>query len=327
MSHVVAIALIALLAATFAVAWLARGRAAQLMLDEPNSRSLHNKPIPRTGGIGMLFGIAASWLAVEPLLPLAWWVAATLIIGISLADDLLGLRAGLRLFAHLVAASLAALSLLPPDTAPWLIAMVILGIGWMANLYNFMDGSDGLAGGMALIGFSAYAGAAWISGSTQFALLNVGIACAAGGFLFHNFHPARIFMGDTGAVTLGFLAATFGLLGWQQADWTWWFPLLVFSPFIADASLTLARRAMAGARVWEAHRDHYYQRLVLIGFGHRSTALAEYALMLVSAATALWALTQKSGTQWIVLAGTIIFYLTIAGAISRFWRRRNSHAV
>lgn len=322
MPHAVVIALIAFLVSASAVAWLARGRAAQLALDEPNARSLHTAPIPRSGGMGLLLGIATAWIIIAPKLSWIWWLALALIIMVSLVDDLRGLHAGARFGAHLLAAALAAFALLPVDAAPWLIAVVILGIGWISNLYNFMDGSDGLAGGMTLIGFGAYAGAAWFAGSTQFALLNLAVALAAGGFLLHNFHPARIFMGDTGAVTLGFLAATLGLIGWLQRDWAWWFPLLVFSPFIADASMTLARRGLSGARVWEAHRDHYYQRLVRLGLGHRGTALAEYALMLACAGAALWALTQQTSTQLLVLAATAALYLALAAVISRAWQRR-----
>ncbi len=320
MSHAVVIALIAFLVAASAVAWLARGRPAQLALDEPNTRSLHTAPIPRSGGLGLLLGIAVSWIIIAPKLSWAWWLALALIIVVSLIDDLRGLHAGVRLGAHLLAATFAALVLLPADTAPWLAVAVILGIGWMSNLYNFMDGSDGLAGGMTLIGFGAYAAASWLAGSTQFALLNLAVALAAGGFLLHNFHPARIFMGDAGAVTLGFLAATLGLTGWLQRDWAWWFPLLVFSPFIADASITLARRGISGARVWEAHRDHYYQRLVQLGLGHRGTALAEYALMLVCAAAALWALTQQAPIQLWVLAIAGGLYVVIIAVIERAWR-------
>ena len=322
MSHAIVIALTSFLVSASVVAWLARGRAAQLALDEPNARSLHTTPVPRTGGLGLLLGIAVSWIVIAPKLSWGWWLALALIIAVSLADDLRGLHAGARLAAHLLAATLAALILLPTDTDPWLAAAIILGIGWMCNLYNFMDGSDGLAGGMALIGFGTYAAAAWFAGSTHFALVNLAIALAAGGFLLHNFHPARIFMGDAGAVTLGFLAATLGLTGWLQRDWAWWFPLLVFSPFIADASITLARRGVSGARVWEAHRDHYYQRLVLLGLGHRGTALAEYALMLACAATALWALTQQPVTQWLVLGAAASLYLALAMVISRAWQRR-----
>lgn len=314
------IVLIAFTIAALAVGWLARSRAARLALDEPNARSLHTVPVPRTGGIGLLTGIAAGWLLAGVHWPWVFWSAIALIIAISLLDDLRGLSAAVRFPVHLLAASLAVLALLP-EAGGLTIAIAVLLVAWMCNLYNFMDGSDGLAGGMACSGFLFYAIAAAAAGSTQFALLNLAVAAAAAGFLVHNFHPARIFLGDAGAVTLGFLAATLGLIGWRQQDWTWWFPLLVFSPFIVDASVTLARRVLSGARFWEAHRDHYYQRLVRLGIGHRRTALLEYTLMGSSGAVALWAMTLNGVAQYGVLAAVAVVYLVLLVLIESAWRR------
>lgn len=282
--------------------------------------------MPRTGGIGLLLGITAAWTVVGPHLPWPFWGALVLLIGISLLDDLCSLSAIVRFVAHLLAAALCAPALLDDQSSLLLLVSVALAIGWMCNLYNFMDGSDGLAGGMAVSGFLTYAAAACLSGNAQFALLNLAIAAAAAGFLLHNFHPARIFLGDAGAVPLGFLAAAFGIIGWQQGDWIWWFPLLVFSPFIADASITLTRRALSRERIWEAHRDHYYQRLVRLGLGHRGTALAEYALMLTCSVAALWALPQKTSIQLPLLAVTVALYLALAALIDRAWKRRNPDA-
>jgi len=321
------IALIAFTIAALAVGWLARSRAARLALDEPNARSLHTVPVPRTGGIGLLLGVAAGWAVVGPRLPWPFWAAAALLIAISLLDDLRGLSAVVRLAAHLLAAALAAVALIPAPGALPVIIIAVLAIGWMCNLYNFMDGSDGLAGGMAVSGFLFFAIAAALAGSTQFALLNLAVAAAAAGFLIYNFHPARIFLGDAGAVPLGFLATTFGLIGWLQHDWTWWFPVLVFSPFIVDASVTLARRLMSGARIWEAHRDHYYQRLVLLGLGHRGTAAAEYILMAVCGAAALWGMTLAANAQYALLAVFGVVYLALIIGVERAWQtRRTPHA-
>lgn len=314
------IALIAFAVAVLAVGWLARSRVARIALDEPNARSLHTVPVPRTGGIGLLTGIAAGWLLVGVHWPWAFWIALALIVAVSLLDDLRGLSAAVRLTVHLLASALAVLTLLP-EANGLTVAIVVLLVAWMCNLYNFMDGSDGLAGGMACSGFLCYAVAAAFAGSTQFALLNLAIAAAAAGFLVHNFHPARIFLGDTGSVPLGFLAATLGLTGWQQRDWIWWFPLLVFAPFIVDASVTLARRLLSGARVWEAHRDHYYQRLVRLGIGHRRTALLEYVLMAGSGALALWAMTLRDAMQYGVLAAITAVYLVLLVLIERAWHR------
>jgi len=323
----IAISIISFVVAALAVGWLARGRAARLALDEPNARSLHATAVPRSGGIGLLLGIAAGWAYAAPLLPWGFWAALVLLIAVSLLDDLRGLSAALRLAAHLLAAALAAPALLGMQESLLLLALAVLAIGWMCNLYNFMDGADGLAGGMAVCGFLAYATAAWLAGSMQFALLNLAIAAAAAGFLLHNFHPARIFLGDAGAVPLGFLAAAFGIIGWTQHDWTWWFPLLVFSPFIVDASVTLARRLLSGLRIWEAHRDHYYQRLVLLGLGHRGTAFAEYALMAACGLAALWVMTFTTTLQYAALAAAGVLYVALIIVIERAWRAQRAARV
>lgn len=301
--------------------WLARSRFSRVALDHPNRRSLHQAPIPRTGGLAVFAGILLAAVSVTPNLPAAVWAGCVILTAISFADDVRGVPVPVRLGVHLLTAGACAASLMAQDHGVLAIAVATLGIAWMMNLFNFMDGSDGLAGGMTTIGFSVYGLAAWTAGSTAFALMNFSVAAAAAGFLVFNFHPARIFLGDVGAVPLGFLAAVFGLIGWLQRDWLWWFPLLVFSPFIVDASATLARRLLRHERVWEAHRDHYYQRLVQMGWGHRRTALAGYALMLSCGVAALFTLSMPTAGQFAVLATTGTIYIALVIAVAREWAR------
>jgi UDP-GlcNAc:undecaprenyl-phosphate GlcNAc-1-phosphate transferase len=260
-------------------------RFARLALDHPNERSLHGSPVPRTGGIAVLAGIAAALVAgVEdlwPMLGLALGLAA-----LSFADDLKPMPAVVRLAAHLAAASLVVWFYLAP-MALWQAVPLVLGVAWLTNLYNFMDGSHGLAGGMSVIGFGAYAVVATLCGEPALATVALCIVAAAAAFLVFNFHPARIFLGDVGSIPLGFLAGALGIFGWREDAWPLWFPLLVFAPFIADATITLARRALRRERVWEAHRDHHYQRMVRAGLGHRGTACVAYLLMALCAGMAL----------------------------------------
>jgi UDP-N-acetylmuramyl pentapeptide phosphotransferase/UDP-N-acetylglucosamine-1-phosphate transferase len=313
--------LTAFAATLFIVWWLARSRFATLVLDHPNPRSLHEAPIPRTGGLGLHAGAQLGLAAIAPNLPAALWIAFIVLLLVSFWDDVRGIPAAARLAAHLAACGLFVAAVLPDEHGILTAAAAALAIAWMANLYNFMDGSDGLAGGMAVIGFSAYGAAAAMAGSAEFASVNFSIAAAAAAFLVFNFHPARIFLGDAGAVPLGFLAGALGLMGWLQRDWTWWFPLLVFAPFIVDASVTLARRLLRRERVWEAHRDHYYQRLVQLGWGHRKTALAEYALMAASGLLALAALALPAALQAVALAGAAAVYLMLMARIGRAWHK------
>jgi UDP-N-acetylmuramyl pentapeptide phosphotransferase/UDP-N-acetylglucosamine-1-phosphate transferase len=289
-----------------------------LPLDRPNERSLHATPKPRIGGIGIMVGVLLAFvlLRAEPLLAA---LAAGLAI-VSFLDDRSHVPIGLRFGAHALAAVVFVVAAVP-DLHPLWQAVLVLATIWMTNLYNFMDGSDGLAGGMALFGFGAYALGAWLAGDVVMSAVAGAIAAAAAAFLAFNFPPAKVFMGDAGSIPLGFLAAALGVVGWRAGHWPVWFPVLAFSPFIVDASVTLARRALRGERVWHAHKSHYYQRLVQLGWGHANTALAEYALMAACGAAGLWALAQPPAVQAGTLAAAALAYVALAMIIDAAWRR------
>ena len=143
-----------------------------------------------------------------------------------------------------------------------------------------MDGSDGLAAGMSVIGFSCYAVLSIILGDLSFAIFNIIIITACISFLFFNLPPAKIFMGDTGSIPLGFLCGALGIIGCYKQLWPLWFPLIVFSPFIIDSSITLLKRFIKKESLTEAHRSHYYQRAILIGYSHKQVALFSYVIMI-----------------------------------------------
>jgi UDP-GlcNAc:undecaprenyl-phosphate/decaprenyl-phosphate GlcNAc-1-phosphate transferase len=161
----------------------------------------------------------------------------------------------------------------------------------------------------------------------QALLVDCAIVAAAGAaFLLFNFPPARIFMGDAGSIPIGFLAAALALAGWRDGDWPLWFPVVVFAPFVADATLTLLKRIAARERVWEAHNKHYYQRLVRMRWSHRGTALAEYALMLACGAVAVWSLRQSAFLQTAAIVGLATLHAALALWVDYAWRRhKNSH--
>ncbi len=280
--------LLSFLLAYLLISWLVKGNALRV-LDFPNKRSLHSIPVPRTGGFGLVLSILMVWSLFSVSLPPSLWAGFGLLALISFVDDVMSLSVLVRLLVHIIVAMIFSAMLLP-DADHWgMVVGIGLAIVWMSNLYNFMDGSDGLAGGMALIGFGYYGMAALLAGNTEFAMINFCIMASAGAFLRFNFYPAQIFMGDMGAVPLGFLAAALGILGWVKGLWSLWLPLLVFSPFIVDATVTLVKRFFQGEKIWQAHRKHYYQRLVQSGFGHRNTALLGYMLMLLAGGSAVWA--------------------------------------
>jgi UDP-N-acetylmuramyl pentapeptide phosphotransferase/UDP-N-acetylglucosamine-1-phosphate transferase len=294
-------------------------RFGRFALDEPNARSLHERPVPRTGGIAVLLGASTAFgFGAGPL-----WVPAALALAlaaVSLVDDLHHLPTLGRLTMHLAAAAIAVWGLLSP--MPLIgIAVLVLAVTWITDLYNFMDGADGLAGGMATIGFGAYALAAWLSGDTALAALCVGLSAASAAFLLHNLHPARIFLGDVGSIPLGFFAGVLGLIGWRNDAWPLWFPLLVFGPFIGDATVTLVRRVLRGERVWQAHREHYYQRMVLMGLGHRRTAWVGYLLMAGCAGAALLGRNQAPWVQALAFFGASAVLGVLAVWIDVRWAR------
>ncbi len=296
------------------------GAARYLAMDKPNQRSLHVEAVPRIGGIAMIIATLSAWslLPQRPLLPML--LTATL-AGISFVDDRQGLPVGVRLAAQGLAALLMVLfGIGAIDADVWVVASLVVYVVWMANAYNFMDGSDGLAGGMAVFGFLAYGWAAFAAAAEPLATMSFAVAAAAGGFLCFNFPPAKIFMGDAGSIPLGFLAASMGLLGMQQGLWPMWFPILVFSPFLADASVTLLRRIWRGERFWQAHREHYYQRLIRMGWGHRRTALAEYLAMAGVAASAVAGLKLGAQAQVFICTAWVAIFAAMMIGIDRRWR-------
>ncbi len=305
---VVAAALLAFCVSYCFIIWIVNWKTA-VVLDYPNSRSLHTDPVPRVGGVGLLFGVVSAWLVFSANLPVFVWLGVSVLAGVSIVDDIWEVPVGYRLTVHLFVVLGSCIWLLL-DTQGWLyVIFSTLIVVWISNLFNFMDGSDGLAGGMILIGFGCYGLVAILSGDTGFALVNFSIAGASLGFLFHNFYPARVFLGDVGAVPLGYLAAVMGLLGWINGLWSLWVPLLIFSPFIADATVTLLKRLLRGEKIWLAHCEHYYQRMVRSGLGHKRTALFGYSLMLVSGASAIWVNEREIIIQFIMVVIWGLVYL------------------
>jgi UDP-N-acetylmuramyl pentapeptide phosphotransferase/UDP-N-acetylglucosamine-1-phosphate transferase len=301
------------------------------ILDHPNERSLHERPTPRTGGVAIVIAIAAGMAALAAFLPsprepMILALGALPIAAVAFADDRWGLPVRWRLLTHaMVAIALAFGSLrlgvvYLPGLAVSLPAWLAVGaaaalIVWMTNLYNFMDGMDGFAGGMAVIGFGAFALLGFTQGRADFAALNLIIAASALGFLAFNFPPARIFMGDTGSTTLGFLAASMMLWAGRDGIFPLWIGLMVFSPFVVDATVTLLRRLARRERIWQAHKTHYYQRLVQLGWGHRKTVLWEYALMTACSLSALLAITLAARAQWMISLGWALIYVVSMASI------------
>lgn len=252
------------------------------VLDRPNERSLHQAPVPRGGGIAVVAAIVLAWLALMRAGLIAWSLSVVLFGALLLAvvswwDDRGGLAPAVRLAVQAVAVALA-LAMVALIGAPMLFhGWLPWGLGataaaliwlWFINLFNFMDGIDGIAGSEAAaigLGLALFAlvgsGRDW-----HLAALAAPIATASIGFLVWNWAPARIFLGDVGSVPLGYLLGF--LLLRVAADGHWKIALILPLYFLADATITLCRRLLRGERVWRPHREHLYQRAVQRGLSH-----------------------------------------------------------
>ena len=312
--------LAAFVATIILLAWLLRsGWALRIAMDVPNQRSLHRQPVPRVGGV---VALPLALLPAALLLPGMRMavVAGLLLWGLSFIDDRRGLPVVVRFSVHATAA-IGVLLWGATGTPPLLLVLLVVVIIWGTNLFNFMDGADGLAGGMAVVGFVAYVIPA-SPVNPDLAHLAALLVAVSFGFLLFNYPPAKVFMGDAGSIPLGFFAATLGVFGWQQNTWPLWFPLLVFSPFILDATVTLIKRLLRGERLWLAHRDHYYQRLVRIGWSHRRLALSEYVLMMACSASAIALLKCDQGVQFAGLLAWAVLYALAMIRIDIRWKQQ-----
>ncbi len=268
------------------------------ILDDPNQRSLHEEPRPGNGGIAILSGFFLGWVIIWLMDDIRFpggeflWPGLVLAVAISFLDDKYSLPQWFRFLVQICAAILLMVGgfslseLVVPGIGRialgWFgVLFSILFVVWMMNLYNFMDGMDGFAGGMGAFGFGFMALLGWMAGETLFFSTALILAVANAGFLMQNFPAprARIFMGDVGSVPMGFLAASLSLWGVRDGIFDFWVAVLIFSPFIVDATITVIRRGLMGKKVWLAHHSHYYQRLVRFGWKHQKTVLYEYVLM------------------------------------------------
>ncbi|TMU80251.1 glycosyltransferase family 4 protein [Pseudomonas fluorescens] len=283
-----------LLLSVFAVSWvltllLRRYALAKSLIDIPNERSSHSVPTPRGGGVA----IVVSFLLALPLLASLDLLSFSALIGllgsgllvavIGFADDHGHIAARWRLLGHFTAAAWALYwmnGLAPIELFGYIIDLGWLGnilallyLVWMLNLYNFMDGIDGLASAEAISVCLGMCLVYWFSGNSELIWLPLTVAAAVAGFLWWNIPPARIFMGDAGS---GFLGVVLGIIllysVWTKPVFLWsW--LILLGVFIVDATFTLVRRLFRGAKVYLAHRSHAYQSASRLYVSHRRVTL------------------------------------------------------
>jgi UDP-N-acetylmuramyl pentapeptide phosphotransferase/UDP-N-acetylglucosamine-1-phosphate transferase len=264
------------------------------IFDLPNERSSHSLPTPRGGGLIIALVSLAAYVIIGLALglSLSWgYVAGALLVAVvSWIDDLYSLPFWGRLIFHILAAGLliwdvgfwSHLSI--PLTATDItlgsgfgVLLTVVWLVWLLNAYNFMDGIDGLAALQAVISCVAWAVLASLMNLPSVFLFSGIVACASAGFLMHNWQPAKVFMGDVGSAFLGFTLAAMPLLArdekWVDSSGIFFAGILFVWFFVFDTVFTLFRRLVGRQRVWEAHRDHIYQKLVIDGKTHSGVAL------------------------------------------------------
>ncbi|MET0395658.1 MAG: glycosyltransferase family 4 protein [Longimicrobiaceae bacterium] len=304
-------ALLAVLAGGALASWLLtraiRGYAlARSVLDVPNQRSSHTVPTPRGGGLAIVAVVLAGTVlacaagALSAAQALALGGGGAMVAAVGWLDDHRHVPVAWRFAVHIAAAVWAVAWL---GGMPQLeLGALRLGLGaggallavgalvWLTNLYNFMDGIDGIAGGEALAVGGVGGALLWMAGERGLAAVALAAAAAAAGFLVWNWQPARIFMGDVGSGFLGFLFGALAVASERAGGPPALVWILLLGVFVVDATLTLFRRAARGERLHEAHRRHAYQRAVQSGLSHARVAAAVLLLdaLLAALGAAAW---------------------------------------
>ena len=324
-------------AASLAAAAATTGFARALLLrhgvmDRPNARSSHRAAVPRGGGIAVIGVLLAAWLALWLTSACAgcealFWIALAGALGLAALSWLDDLRGGLSVFLRLAVQVLAVgagIASLPGDglilqgSVPAFVdhALAAAAWPWFVNLFNFMDGIDGLSGVEgASLGLGVFLLALLGAAPAGLGPLGLALAGVSLGFLLWNWHPAKVFLGDVGSVPLGYLA------GWLMlalaAAGAWQAALLLPAYYLADATITLVRRLLRGRRVWQAHREHFYQRAVTAGWSHQRTAavIGGHNLLLMGLAVASqrgWAAAAAALAAGAMLVAALLWYLHAA---------------
>ncbi|MEM9162082.1 MAG: glycosyltransferase family 4 protein [Cyanobacteria bacterium P01_F01_bin.4] len=283
------------------------------LLDIPNERSSHTRPTPRGGGLGFIIAFAIAfpivWLVAPALtlgVPPLVWLALVPLIAIGIVDDWRNVSSGLR---YLVQLSVATVIVYTCGAFPlpglgqlglpgvWLATgLTVIGVTALINFYNFMDGLDGLVAGVTALQLSFLA--IW---SQQPVLWLWGVALL--GFLYWNWSPAKIFMGDAGSTTLGAVVSIALLSQPHSTPGTAWASLAILLPLIGDAVYTLMRRLLRGDNIFQAHRFHLYQRLHQVGWSHGQVAGSYVSL---SAVIAIGLTQLGASAAWLSLGGVLV---------------------
>jgi UDP-GlcNAc:undecaprenyl-phosphate/decaprenyl-phosphate GlcNAc-1-phosphate transferase len=292
--------------------------------DKPNHRKVHQNVMPRLGGlaifIGVIAGYFASGLYSERVLTIS--VGACLIIAVGILDDMYELSAKIKFLAQILIAGLIVSSGLTIDfiTIPFIVERMELGwlaypvtIFWVVgitNAINLIDGLDGLAAGVSSIGIAAIAVLAGISGKGLILTLALIVLGSTLAFLFYNFYPAKIFMGDTGALFLGYCIAILSLLGLYKSVtlFSIIIPIIILGVPVFDTAFAIIRRMINKQPISAPDKSHLHHRIMALGLSHRMTVLVIYGIGIVFSVAAI---VLSSATLWVSFVILIVLFVVL----------------
>ena len=297
------------------------------LLDHPGGHKSHDEAVPYLGGAAILVAFLVTVTAGGVLLPipsgrtelLVVFTAAALLAGVGLLDDLRGLGLRFRVLAEVIAAGallMAGSGVQATGVAPVDAVLTVLWVVGITNAFNLLDNMDGLSAGVAAIAAAGFFALAALNGQFLVASLAAGVAGVSLGFLRHNAHPARIFMGDAGALFLGFLLAYLGIkLEFAGPSGLVFFvPILVLGVAIFDTTLVTATRLIHRKSPFSGGRDHVSHRLVFVGLSVRTSVALIYAAAVACAWTAV-VMSRVDATTGLILMGLIVALAGFAGVV------------
>lgn len=311
-------------------------------VDAPNHRKVHTRIMPRLGGLAIFAAFVAAFFIISPAfdqynvkMVVGLLIGATIIVFIGALDDKYDLSPKVKLLGQVIAASVVVACGVQIDlvNAPfgdssidmgWLsIPLTIFWIVGVTNAINLIDGLDGLAAGVSGIATATILVMALIMGNVTVVLISVLLLGSIIGFLFFNFHPAKIFMGDSGALFLGFTLATLSILGFKQVTFvSFVIPLLILGVPLSDTFFAIVRRIMNRTPISVADKSHLHHCLLQLGFSHRKTVLIIYGISILLGSAAVLLSQTELWVAVIILAVILVVIQVGAEAIGIISKRR-----
>ena len=273
------------------------------IVDKPDARKVHSRVMPRLGGLAIYIAFLAGYLYMSTIieLPISIMVGATIIMLVGFIDDKFQIKPWQKLLGQLIAA-IVVLSdglFIKYLTIPFIdesvqvslwiaIPISLIWIIGVTNAVNLIDGLDGLASGVSIIAASAIFVMSLIMNDVIVAFLSIALIGSTLGFLFFNFHPAKIFMGDTGSLLLGYLLSILSLISFKQVTIiTLIIPILILAVPIIDTAIAIIRRKLNRQRIMDADKNHLHHRLLAVGYSHRQAVLFIYSMAFFFGASAI----------------------------------------